>query len=57
MSHPQTEAFYESLKEANEEPKQPKVVPYKYHQMNHGPFTKMTLEEHELFDEVREDKI
>jgi hypothetical protein len=57
MSHPGTEKFFESLKEAKEEKVQSSKVPYKYHQLNHGPFKAMTLEEQELWDEIREDRI
>ena len=39
------------------EKEQPKQVPYRYHTMHSGKFGAMTQSEHDLYDEVREDRI
>lgn len=57
MSNKQTEIYNEAKLEGHVVKKQPKEVPYKYHQIHTGKFGAMTQEEHDLWLEVREDRI
>ncbi len=57
MSLKENDKFDEALEEMRQEKKQPKTVPYRYHTIHSGKFEALTQSEHDLFDEVREDRI